>query len=88
MNSPEKMAEVRERFSLPEPDAKHECRADYQTPGGSERADRLSRPHPCYAGQWALHGPHDYEVRVQNWLGGGTAIVHCSGKTRVTVLGA
>jgi len=85
MNTPEKMAEVRFTFGLPDPGAKHACGAEQ--PGPSERAERLSRPHDCYEGQWTLHGPHDYEVRVQNWLGGGTAIVHCPGKTESTVLG-
>lgn len=87
MNSPEKMAEVRARFSLPDPGAEHDCRATYRDGGTGERAERLSGDSPCYEGQWTLHGPHDYEVRVQNWLGGGTAITHCPGKTEATVLG-
>lgn len=78
-------SERRARLGLPEPDAAHECRAIQ--PGPTEREDHLSRPDPCYNGQWTIHGPHDYEVRVQNWLGGGTAIVHCPGKTEATVLG-
>jgi hypothetical protein len=85
MNSPEKMAEVRERFNLPEPDAEHECHAIQ--PGPSEREQHLSEPHACFAGQWVLHGPHDYETRVQKWLGGGTVLTHCPGKTPETVLG-
>jgi hypothetical protein len=85
MNTAEKMAEVRERFSLPEPGAQHNCTAIQDGP--SEREQRLSRPHPCYNGQWTIHGEHDYDVKVQNWLGGGTAKVHCPGKTEETVLG-
>lgn len=92
MNSPEKMAYVRERFSLPEPGAAHECRATYRLgvavqPHEAERAERLRKDSPCYKGQWTLHGPHDYECRVQNWLGGGTVMSHCPGKTEATVLG-
>jgi hypothetical protein len=87
MNSPEKMAEVRERFSLPEPEAEHECRATKFPDDGSERSTRLSGPSPCYVGQWTFHGPHDYPTRVQAWLGGGEILRHCPGKTSETVLG-
>lgn len=40
--------------------------------------------HTCYAGQWTVHGPHDYEVRRQAWRGGGTGWIHCAGKTEAT----
>lgn len=85
MNSLAKMAEVRNTFSLPEPGAAHECSAVQA--GTDERSKRLGTPHDCYAGQWALHGPHDFELRVQKWLGGGSVMVHCPGKTEATVLG-
>jgi hypothetical protein len=45
MNSAEKMAEVRERFSLPEPGAEQS--------GPSQQSQRLSESAPCYEGQWA-----------------------------------
>jgi hypothetical protein len=84
VNSPKKMEEVRRRYGLPELGTAHDCQA--QQPGPGDRAQHLSRPHPCYEGQWTIHGQHDYEVRVQNWLGGGKATVHCPGKTADTVL--
>jgi len=86
MNTTDKMAEVRERFSLPEPGATHQCRATKHAEG-TPRAAHLGKDHPCYVGQWAIHGAHDYQVRVQNWLGGGDVMVHCPGKTPETVLG-
>lgn len=78
-------AERRARLGLPEPDAEHACEAVQD--GASERQQHLSRPHPCYNGQWMIHGPHDFQVHVANWLGGGDATVHCPGKTEATVLG-
>lgn len=75
----------RSHLDLPEPDATHECGAVQDGP--SEREQHLSRPHPCYNGQWTIHGPHDFQVHVTNWLGGGDATVHCPGKTPATVLG-
>ena len=64
----------RERLGLPEPDAEHACRAD-----GAEQA--------CYAGQWTIHGPHDFEVERAAWRGGGKHHLHCPGKTQETLLG-
>ena len=75
----------RERLGLQEPEAEHDCHAVQDGP--TERQQHLSRPHPCYGGQWTIHGPHDFQVQVQNWLGGGNALVHCPGKTQETLLG-
>jgi hypothetical protein len=53
----------------------------------AKRAEIHAKPQPCYGGQWTVHEAHDYEVHVQNWLGGGQEIVHCPGKTAETILG-
>jgi len=42
--------------------------------------------HACYPGQWTVHGPHQYEVIRQKWMGGGTEMLHCPGKTEATKL--
>jgi hypothetical protein len=51
------------------------------------REQVLSSPQPCYDGQWTVHDPHTYTMRLSNWIGGGEAEVTCPGKTEETVLG-
>jgi hypothetical protein len=62
-------------------------RTKYVAPA-AERGAKLAEPHPCYDGQWSIHEPHEYEIRVQNWLGGGSAMVRCPGVTAETTFQA
>lgn len=44
------------------------------------RAEIISKPHYC--DNWNQHPQHTMEMRMANWLGGGTEIVTCPGNKR------